>query len=102
MKKPREVEQLAQSHTAYLQQRLDLNYIYHNGWLVFIGWCCFPRWLKNLRVRLLYSSQELIGTGTNLASLIYIFPSMKAMQSYTILMDTRDITKAVRNKMSQS
>lgn len=31
MKKPREVEQLAQSHTAHLQQKLDLNHIYHNG-----------------------------------------------------------------------
>lgn len=34
MKKLREVEQLAQSHTAYLQQRSDLDHIHLSQWLI--------------------------------------------------------------------
>lgn len=34
MKKLREVKQLAQSHTAYLQQGSDLDYIHLSQWLI--------------------------------------------------------------------
>lgn len=67
-------------------------------------WCSFPQWLKNLRVILPYNSQELGGTGTS--SWCFWLTFFQARKHYSLTpfpwIPEAHITKAIRNKMSQS